>query len=156
MSYVSQFINDLSAVDEYIIDFDTTDPLLPIPFDLRFPRASHATSAYPANTAKDNVWVREIKWIGQAAEFIAVGNHQASTRQFAGIPGDALGCPLVAYFRNIQATASLEDGDLYYLTTPFSELFFDNLIGTRDGSSTPEALSTEPTVLRMMDQIFLH
>ena len=145
LSYVSQFINDLSAVDEYIIDFDTTDPLLPIPFDLRFPRASHATSAYPANTAKDNVWVREIKWIGQAAEFIAVGNHQASTRQFAGIPGDALGCPLVAYFRNIQATASLEDGDLYYLTTPFSELFFDNLIGTRDGSSTPEALSTEPT-----------
>ena len=145
LSYVSQFINDLSAVDEYIIDFDTTDPLLPIPFDLRFPRASHATSAYPANTAKDGVWVREIKWIGQAAEFIAVGNHQASTRQFAGIPGDALGCPLVAYFRNIQATASLEDGDLYYLTTPFSELFFDNLIGTRDGSSTPEALSTEPT-----------
>ena len=141
LSYVSQFINDLTAVDEYILDFDTTNPLLPIPFDLRFPAASHATSAYPANTAKDNVWIREIKWIGQAAEFIAVGDHQASTRQFAGIPGDALGAPLVAYFRNIQATASLEDGDIYYLTTPFSELFFDNLVGLRDGSSTPEPLS---------------
>ena len=141
LSYVSQFINDLTAVDEYIIDFDATDPLLPIPFDLRFPAADHATSAYPANTAKDNVWVREIKWIGQAAEFIAVGDHQASTRQFAGIPGDALGAPLIAYFRNIQATNALVDGDIHYLTTPFSELFFDNVVGLRNGSSTPEPVS---------------
>ena len=163
LSYVSQFINDLSAVDEYIIDFDTRDPLLPIPFDLRFPPASHAIQAYPANTAKDGVAVREIKWIGQAAEFIAVGDHQASTRQFSGIPGDALGCPLIAYFRDIQATSSLEDGSLYYLTTPFSELFFDNLVGLRDGSSTPEPVSNgtgsdpdanDGTNLPTLDQLF--
>ena len=163
LSYVSQFINDLEAVDEYIIDFDTRDPLLPIPFDLRFPPASHAIQAYPAETAKDGVAVREIKWIGQEAEFIAVGDHQASTRQFAGIPGDALGCPLIAYFRDIQATSSLEDGSIYYLTTPFSELFFDNLVGLRDGSSTPEPVSNgtgsdpdanDGTNLPTLDQLF--
>ena len=145
LSYVSQFINDLSAVDEYIIDFDARDPLLPIPFDLRFPPASHAIQAYPSGVAKDGVYVREIKWIGQEAEFIAVGDHQAATPRSFVAPGDALGAPLVAYFRDIQATSSLIDGSIYYLTTPFEEKFFDNVVGRRDESGVfvSRALSAE-------------
>ena len=163
LSYVSQFIGNLADVDDYILDFDTRNPAIPVPFTLRFPAASHATSAYPAQTAKDGVAVRDIKWIGQAAEFIATGDHQASLVNGgvgSGIPNDVLGAPLIAYFRNIQATASLEDGDIYYLTTPFREEFYDNIHGSKTGSTLAEEplgfeINGQPSdSLPTLDQLF--
>ena len=119
------------------------------PVGVTFPSVAFSNQAYTPQAAKDGVWVRDIKWIGQAGEFIAVGNHQASLVNGGvgqGIPGDILGCPLIAYFRGIQADSFTDIGTLYYLNTPFREEFFDNIHGSKTGSSlAEEPLGFEPT-----------
>ena len=149
ISYVSQRINanGLQLSDYIAGSFNANDAHGDaFPSNLVYPTVEGVVGSLPPGFAKDGVWVRDIKWTG-AREFIAVGNHQASTRQFTGIPGDALGAPLIAYFRNIQdgSFGNQIPGNIYYLNTPFEEVFFDNLIGQRNGESDSEALSDEPT-----------
>ena len=161
ISYYSVHPASLNNVNDYITDhFDAQSVTLTTPSNLRFPAASHATLAYPAGVTKNHVWVRDIKWIGQAGEFIAVGNHQDAIDQSFDPPGSELGGPLVAYFKNIQGTSgssNLIDGQLNYLTTPFREEFFDNLYGSLGGVTRP--LSYEPTEgdgsrVPTLDQVF--
>ena len=149
ISYVSQRINanGLQLSDYIAGSFNANDAHGDaFPANLVYPTVAGVVGSLPPGFAKDGVWVRDIKWTG-AREFVAVGNHQASTRQFTGIPGDALGAPLIAYFRNIQdgSFGNQIPGNIYYLNTPFEEVFFDNLIGQRNGESDSEALSDEPT-----------
>ena len=149
ISYVSQRINanGLQLSDYIAGSFNANDAHGDaFPANLVYPTVAGVVGSLPPGYAKDGVWVRDIKWTG-AREFVAVGNHQASTRVGTGIPGDALGAPLIAYFRNIQdgSFGNQIPGNIYYLNTPFEEVFFDNLIGQRNGESDSEALSDEPT-----------
>ena len=167
VSYISNRINanGLVAAD-YITDYFNTDDVTvfgnPIfPTGVRYPGINYVIASYPANTTKDNVWVKDIKWIGQSGEFIAVGDHQDSTIPGFDPPGSELGGPLVAYFRNIRALSDgdLTDGQIHYLTTPFREEFFDNVFAVRNVDTIERPLTYEPTEgdgsrIPTLDQIF--
>ena len=167
VSYISNRINanGLVAAD-YITDYFNTDDVTvfgnPIfPTGVRYPGINYVIASYPANTTKDNVWVKDIKWIGQSGEFIAVGDHQDSTIPGFDPPGSELGGPLVAYFRNIRALSDgdLTDGQIHYLTTPFREEFFDNVFAVRNVDTIERPLTYEPTEgdgsrIPTLDQVF--
>ena len=155
ISYISNRINanGLLAAD-YITDYFNTDDVTvfgnPIfPTGVQYPGINYVIASYPANTAKNNVLVKDIKWTGPR-EFIAVGDHQPSTVNGgigSGIPNDVLGAPLIAYFRNIRALegGNLVDGQIHYLTTPFREEFFDNVFSVLVGESDEKPVSFEAT-----------
>ena len=153
ISYISNHINANGLVaGDYITDYFNTDDVTtfgnPIfPSGVRYPGINYVIASYPANTAKDGVQVKDIKWTGPR-EFIAVGDHQPSTVNGgigSGIPNDVLGAPLIAYFRNVRGLSggNLVDGQIHYLTTPFREEFFDNVFSVLVGESEEKPVSFE-------------